>query len=83
MTRWRLATFHGFILTILLFLTLSPAAADQRFIVRTQDGMSGLETVNTACNLIGCTVQYGLDATLDRVFLVTTPDIVGIGRAHV
>lgn len=78
MTRWRLATFHGFILTILLFLTLSPApaAADQRFIVRTQDGASGLETVSSACTVIGCTVQYGLDGILSSVFLVTTPDII-------
>lgn len=79
MTCSALAAFRSSISALLVWLVLLPApaaAADQRFIIRTQDVVNGLEAVNTACVYIGCTVQYGLDGSLGRVFLVTAPDTV-------
>jgi hypothetical protein len=54
-------------------LRSSPAAADNRFIVRDQSGLTSLQQV---CLLLGCNVEGGLDGTLGRVFLVTTPDLI-------
>jgi subtilisin family serine protease len=57
-----------------------PAAAEQRFIVRTAVGggllnlVDGFKVITTTCNLVGCSVRYGLDGGLNRLFLVTTPD---------
>jgi hypothetical protein len=53
---------------------VSPAAADQRFIVRTADAVDGIQTVGAVCALVGCTVRYGLDGGLNHLFLVTTID---------
>ncbi|MBV9303712.1 MAG: S8 family serine peptidase [Acidobacteriaceae bacterium] len=49
------------------------ANADDRFIVRDSNGLSGIQTV---CALLGCTVAEGLDQSLGQLFLVTTPDSV-------
>lgn len=78
MTRCKTATHPGSIATLLLVLALVPtaAAADQRFIVRAQDGTGGLATVSSACSVVGCAVRYGLDGALGRVFLITTSDLV-------
>jgi hypothetical protein len=48
----------------------APAEADVRLIVRVQGGASVL---NTACNLLGCNVQYPLGDDQSQVFLVTAP----------
>ena len=52
----------------------SPAAADNRVIVRTTLGLQGLQAF---CNglpvLQSCTVVEGLDGPLNQLFLVTTP----------
>jgi subtilisin family serine protease len=63
------------ILLVFLGLWGSPAAADERFIVRAS---SGLTLLQQSCLLLGCTVPPagGIDGALGRVFLVTTPDLL-------
>ena len=63
------------ILLVFLGLWSSPAAADNRFIVRAS---SGLALLQQSCLLLGCTVPPagGIDGALGRVFLVTTPDLL-------
>ena len=64
------------VLWVLLFfsgLWGSPAVADNRFIVRAP---SGLNSVQQVCMVLSCKVAGGLDGTLSRVFLVTTPDFI-------
>src|SRR6266849_4492517 len=62
---WALLVFFG--------LWSSPAAADNRFIVRAPSGLLSLQQV---CLALGCNVSGGLDGSLGRLFLVTAPDIV-------
>src|SRR6266478_2410335 len=61
------------VLLVLFGLWSSPAAADNRFIVRTSSGLDSLQQV---CLVLGCNVGNGLDGSLGRVFLVTTPDFI-------
>ena len=61
------------VLLIFFGLRSSPAAADNRFIVRDTTGITSLQQV---CLLLGCNVVGGLDGTLGRLFLVTTPDLI-------
>jgi subtilisin family serine protease len=61
------------VLLIFFGLWSSPAAADSRFIVRDPSGLTSLQQV---CLLLGCNVVGGLDGTLNRIFLVTTPDLI-------
>ena len=61
------------VLLVLFGLWSSPAAADNRFIVRGSSGLDGLQDV---CLVLGCHVGGGLDGSLGRLFLVTTPDFV-------
>src|SRR6266478_2982947 len=61
------------VLLVLFGLWSSPAAADNRFIVRTSSGLDSLQDV---CLVLGCHVGNGLDGSLGRVFLVTTPDFI-------
>jgi hypothetical protein len=60
-------------LLVLFGLWGSPAAADNRFIVRASSGLDPLQDV---CLVLGCKVGGGLDGGLGRVFLVTTPDFI-------
>jgi subtilisin family serine protease len=62
---WVLLVFFG--------LWSSPAAADNRFIVRAPSGLISLQQV---CLALGCNVSGGLDGSLGRLFLVTAPDFV-------
>jgi subtilisin family serine protease len=58
----------------LLFLWfVQPAAAEQRFIVRTSLGLSGLQQI---CLLHQCHVVGSLDGALNQVFAVTTSDLI-------
>jgi len=57
-------------LLCLTLLSAKSAAADNRFIVRTNVGRQLLSVV---CALDGCTVVRALDGTLNQVFLVTAP----------
>src|SRR6266850_5616147 len=61
------------VLLVLFGLWSSPAAADNRFIVRTSSGLDSLQDV---CLVLGCNVGNGLDGSLGRLFLVTTPDFI-------
>ena len=63
------------ILLVFLGLWSSPAAADNRFIVRASSGLAFLQQI---CLLSGCNIPRpgGIDGTLGRVFLVTTPDLL-------
>ncbi len=65
------------ILTALIALTLfhaSPAAAEQRLIVRTTNVLA----LKQACLLNLCQVTQTLDGTLGQLFLVTAPDWVSL-----
>ena len=62
---WALLVFFG--------LWSSPAAADNRFIVRAPSGLSSLQQV---CLLLGCQISGGLDGSLGKLFLVTAPDFI-------
>jgi subtilisin family serine protease len=62
---WVLLVFFG--------LWSSPAAADNRFIVRVPSGLSSLQQV---CLALGCNVSGGLDGGLGKLFLVTTADLL-------
>ncbi len=62
---WVLLVFFG--------LWSRPAAAGNRFIVRDPSGLTSLQQV---CLVLGCNVAGGLDGTLSKVFLVTTPDFI-------
>jgi subtilisin family serine protease len=60
------------IIVALIVLTLGaakPAAAQNRYIVRTTGGLS---SVLNLCNLLGCQVQGGLDGSVGQNFLVTS-----------
>ena len=61
------------VLLVLFGLWSSPAAADNRFIVRAQSGLNSLQQV---CLALGCNVAGGLDGTISKVFLVTTPAFI-------
>src|SRR5882762_6008837 len=63
------------VLLVFLGLWSSPAAADNRIIVRASSGLAFLQQT---CLLLGCTVPPagGIDGALGRVFLVTTPDLL-------
>src|SRR5258708_27553952 len=75
MDRRRLAVKPRMLWVLLLFSALwgRPAAADNRFIVRAPSGLLSLQQV---CLAMGCNVSGGLDGSLGRLFLVTTPDFV-------
>jgi subtilisin family serine protease len=63
------------ILTALIALTLvqaQPAAANQRLIIRT----TSLPLLQKACLLNLCNVVGALDGTINRLFLVTLPDLI-------
>src|SRR6266481_3917448 len=66
------------VLLIFFGLWSSPAAADNRFIVRAPSGLTFLQQVlQQVCSvLVSCNVVGGLDGTLSKVFLVTTPDFL-------
>ncbi|HET8922256.1 MAG TPA: S8 family serine peptidase [Candidatus Acidoferrum sp.] len=60
------------ILTVLIAITTvgtKPAAAQNRYIVRTTGGLS---SVLNLCSLLGCQVQGSLDGNLGQTFLVTS-----------
>lgn len=64
------------IFLLFAFLTLlsaKPAAADNRFIVRSN---LGAQLLSQVCLLHGCTVVQSLDGTLNQVFLLTAPDLI-------
>jgi hypothetical protein len=56
-----------------LLFAAAPAHADTRLIVRVQGGATLLQS---ACQLLGCTVQYGLGDPNGQLFLVTTPSLL-------
>jgi len=61
------------VLLVFFWVWSSPAAADNRFIVRAPSGLTSLQQV---CLTLGCNVAGGLDGSLGKVFLVTTSDLV-------
>jgi len=54
---------------VLMLGAAKPAAAQNRYIVRSTGGLS---SVLNLCNLLGCQVQGGLDGPLGQNFLVTS-----------
>src|SRR5947209_7567568 len=63
------------VLWVLLFLLgpwSSPAAADNRFVVRAPAGSAALQQI---CLTLGCNVAGGLDGSLGKLFLVTAPSM--------
>src|SRR6202048_5379416 len=64
------------VLSLILALPwLTPAATQNRFIVRSTLGLQSL-TQLCALPTLGCTVVGGLDGSLNALFLLTTPSIV-------
>src|SRR5712692_8472930 len=62
------------VIMLVLLLGAKPAnAADNRFIVRTN---GGLPLIQGVCALLGCNVVYGLDGSLNQLFLVTAPSSI-------
>jgi len=61
------------LLGLLVLLNAKPAAAERRFVVRTNLGLSGLQQV---CMLHSCSVVRSIDGTLGQLFLVTTSNII-------
>lgn len=64
------------VLWVLLFLLgpwSSPAAADNRFVVRAPAGSAALQQL---CLTLGCNVAGGLDGSLGKLFLVTAPSLI-------
>jgi subtilisin family serine protease len=57
------------LIVILTFSGAQPAAAQNRYIVRTT---GGLGSVLNLCGLLGCQVQGSLDGGLNQIFLVTS-----------
>ncbi|MCU1239844.1 MAG: hypothetical protein JWO71_570 [Candidatus Acidoferrum typicum] len=69
--KWRI-----FVLSLVLALPqLTPAATQNRFIIRTTLSLQSL-TQLCALPTLGCTVVGGLDGSLNQLFLLTTPSIV-------
>ncbi|MGH9204212.1 MAG: hypothetical protein ACRD2A_23535, partial [Vicinamibacterales bacterium] len=68
------------LLFILVALAPARAAAEQRVIVRTAPvlGLTPSAVIGLVCGLLGCTVKYGLDDPLGRLFLVTIPDTINL-----
>ncbi len=58
-------------LVLLAALTVGRMDASQRYIVRNNNGLLGMQLV---CKLIGCNVLETLDGSLGKVFLVVAPD---------
>lgn len=58
---------------VLFFCLGAPAKADVRVIVRANGGVSA---VNLLCQLAGCTVVRALEDPLNRLFLVTMPNLL-------
>lgn len=66
-----------FALLILMALVAGPAAAEQRIIVRTDNGgWLGALVIKSTCSLLGCKVVGALDGATTQVWLVTTSDLV-------
>ena len=68
-TIWILAALIAF-----TFFQASPAAADQRLIVRT----TSLPALQSACLLNLCKIVGSLDGTINQLFLVTVSDLLPI-----
>jgi len=69
--KWRI-----FLLSLVLAIPRpSPAATQNRFIVRATLGLQAL-TQLCALPTLGCTVVGGLDGSLNQLFLLTTPSII-------
>ena len=58
-----------FAMIVLMLVASKPAAAQNRYIVQTNGGLS---SVLNLCNLLGCQVQGGLDGQIGKTFLVTS-----------
>jgi subtilisin family serine protease len=80
MRRYR-SRLIAFVLALTILCAVpAQASADSRLIVRTKVLLlvDGLTLVKSACNLLGCTVLYGLDGSLKQLFLVSVPDTLDL-----
>jgi subtilisin family serine protease len=64
--------FVGSLVLILLLTAAAQADAQSRAVARTKEGLNGLLTITSACLLNNCTVNYALDGSRQRVWLVTS-----------
>ena len=67
---YRAVLFWCFLIATTWAVAVTPARAEQRFIVRA----TGLQALNLGCLVAQCTVRYALDGGPGLLFLVTTPD---------
>lgn len=65
----RKTTTVFFAMIVLMLVSSRPAAAENRYIVQTNGGLS---SVLNLCNLLGCQVQGALDGQIGKTFLVTS-----------
>lgn len=65
----RRTTTVFFAMIFLMLVSSRPAAAQNRYIVQTNGGLS---SVLNLCNLLGCQVQGALDGQIGKTFLVTS-----------
>jgi subtilisin family serine protease len=61
------------LLAFFFFATAQSSVAEQRFIVRSNLGLPGLQSL---CLIHTCTVVRNLDGTVNQLFLVTVPDFI-------
>lgn len=67
-------TLASLLALLLLCMTPVQASAAERLIVRISGLLEGLPVVKSVCKIAGCSVLYGLDGTLGKLFLLTIPD---------
>lgn len=67
--------FKRLLMVVTLVAALAaPAIAQQRIIVRTEDGLDGAAVIRRACENVKCQVQATLDGSGNRLFMVTSDD---------
>jgi subtilisin family serine protease len=71
-------TLASLLVAAVVGLAPAQAAAGERLIIRTSGLLEGLPVVKSACRIVGCSVLYGLDGTLGKLFLVSIPDALNI-----
>ncbi|MGH9817077.1 MAG: S8 family peptidase, partial [Candidatus Acidiferrales bacterium] len=67
--------FKRLLIVVMLVVALAaPAIAQQRIIVRTEDGLDGAAVIRRACENVKCQVQATLDGNTKRLFVVTVDE---------
>jgi subtilisin family serine protease len=78
MMRLRMSRLATTFLLAMLLLGMTPgrASAEDRLIVRATGLLGGLSVVKSACRILGCSVLYTLDGTVNNLVLVEVPSVL-------